>query len=515
MTHPQLVWFKRDLRIHDHAPLYEAAQAGPVVALYVYEPEVFAAPEAAPGHVCFLNQCLKELRASLRGLGADLIVRHGEVIQVFDALHEQIGFEALWSHEETGLGITYQRDRRVAAWAKSKGVQWHERAQYGVFRPHPDRNGWARRWAQRMKKPILGPPEGLVTHVIEEPGEFLTPETLGLGASEISHAQAGGESAGRETLVSFLGSRAEPYQKAMSSPLSAWDHCSRLSPHIAYGTLSIKEISQRTRNRRERLKAERAAGKNIGPSWLKSLASFEKRLRWHCHFMQKLEDQPSIEHTNMARFYDGIRSETPNPSKLDAGSHGYTGYPMVDACMRALRQTGWINFRMRAMLMSFGSYHLWLHWRPTALHLARYFTDFEAGIHYSQAQMQSGTTGINAVRIYSPTKQAKDQDPTGEFIRTWVPELASVPTPYIAEPATMPLEIQHQQGCIIGKDYPAPIVNHQQAVKEAKSKVYKRRRTPEGREEAARVYRKHGSRRRPQNRRKARTPKQTELPLSS
>ena len=167
------------------------------------------------------------------------------------------------------------------------------------------------------------------------------------------------------------------------------------------------------------------------------------------------------------------------------------------------------------MLMSFASYHLWLHWRPTAQYLAGLFTDFEAGIHYSQSQMQSGTTGINTVRIYSPTKQAKDQDPTGEFIRTWVPELASVPTDYIAEPAAMPLEVQHQHGCIIGQHYPPPIVNHQLAVKAARSRVYARRRTPEGREEAARVYQKHGSRKRPNKRPKPKKSRQVELPLSS
>lgn len=139
-------------------------------------------------------------------------------------------------------------------------------------------------------------------------------------------------------------------------------------------------------------------------------------------------------------------------------------------------------------------YHLWLHWRPTGLFLARQFLDYEPGIHWSQMQMQSGTTGINTLRMYSPTKQAKDQDPQGLFIRRWVPELARVPLPYLAEPWRMDASVQRMAGCVIGVDYPAPIVDDKLAMQAAKDRMYGLRTTEAARDEAANVQARHGSR---------------------
>ena len=167
---------------------------------------------------------------------------------------------------------------------------------------------------------------------------------------------------------------------------------------------------------------------------------------------------------------------------------------MVDACMRSLLATGWLNFRMRAMLVSFASYHLWLHWRLPGLFLARQFLDFEPGIHWSQMQMQSGTTGINTLRMYSPAKQARDQDPEGIFIRRWCPELARVPLPYLAEPWKMDISVQRMVGCIIGVDYPAPVVDEKVALKLAKDRLYGLRQTSAARLEAGAVQARHGSR---------------------
>jgi deoxyribodipyrimidine photo-lyase len=167
---------------------------------------------------------------------------------------------------------------------------------------------------------------------------------------------------------------------------------------------------------------------------------------------------------------------------------------MVDACMRSLVATGWLNFRMRAMLVSFASYHLWLHWRQTGLFLARQFLDFEPGIHWSQMQMQSGTTGINTLRIYSPTKQARDQDPGGLFIRKWCPELANVPLALLAEPWKMTMAEQLDANCTLGADYPHPVVDEKMALKFAKDQLYGLRKTDEAKKESREIMNKHGSR---------------------
>ena len=192
------------------------------------------------------------------------------------------------------------------------------------------------------------------------------------------------------------------------------------------------------------------------------MRAFLARLHWRDHFMQKLEDEPAIEFHNFVRGFDGMRENDFNAERFAAWCEGRTGYPMVDACMRCLQQTGWINFRMRAMLMSFASYHLWLHWRETGLHLARLFVDYEPGIHWSQCQMQSGTTGMNTLRIYSPAKQVLDQDPSGIFIRRWIPELRDMPGAVIANPWMRP-ELMN--------GYPVPVVDHGEAVKQARTRI--------------------------------------------
>jgi deoxyribodipyrimidine photo-lyase len=234
--------------------------------------------------------------------------------------------------------------------------------------------------------------------------------------------------------------------------------------------------------------------------------------------MQKLEDEPELEYRNLHRAYDGLREDAFNSQRFDAWCQGMTGYPMVDACMRALHQHSWINFRMRAMLMSFASNHLWLHWRPTSVFLAKHFLDFEPGIHFAQCQMQSGTTGINTVRIYSPAKQVTDHDPSGVFIRRYVPELARVPQEYLAEPHRMPLDLQSKIGCLIGRDYPAPIVDHRTAYRHAQQKIHAIRQSESAIAESQRVFIKHGSRKKRDplpTRSKSRkpTPEVKQLPL--
>ena len=496
MSFPQLVWYKRDLRVADHRPLAEAAKKGPVCALYVYEDEILRLPETSSFHFAFINECLGELRTSLQRMGTNLLLRRGEITAVLERLHQSVGFESIWCHEETGGDVTYRRDIRVQNWCRGAGIALYEFPQFGVVRPLKTRDGWSAQWHRRMNESPVRPPKRVTGINVPDFGDLIGLAELGLAPLCDPGLQQGGEVNAQKNLVSFLKTRGRTYQKDMSSPQSAWEHCSRLSPYLAYGAISMRTVYQTTKSRRLELKQDRASGKRVEPGWMGSLASFEKRLRWHCHFMQKLEDEPDLEFNNMSRLYDGLRPEQGNKSYLEAWAHGQTGYPFIDACMRSLRARGWINFRMRAMLVSFASYHLWLHWRPTAIQLARHFVDFEPGIHFPQVQMQSGTTGINAVRIYSPIKQAQDQDPDGHFIRQWVPELAGVPCQNLVEPHRMSLEKQHQSGVVIGKHYPAPLVEHLPAVRAAKQKIFSLRKSPAARAEAKRVYQRHGSRKR-------------------
>jgi deoxyribodipyrimidine photo-lyase len=480
--------------------LVEAALRGPVVLLYVYEPGIYRAPEHDTSHLVFVNECLRELDLKVKGLGhPGITYRVGNVPEVLEEIHRAVGMEALYSHEETGNGFTYERDLAVGRWAKSRGIPWHEFVQTGVVRRLKTRDGWARRWDKLMATPLV-PAPSVLRGVASLGNEALREaDDLGLSSVRKPEAQRGGEDEASAVLESFLFHRGTHYRSAMSSPVEGWEGCSRLSPHLAYGSISMKAVYQATRQRVAALREEKKSRPRAPEltAWLQSLSSFNGRLHWHCHFMQKLEDEPRIEFENMSRACDGLRENDFRADHFEAWKAGQTGYPMVDACMRALHQGGWINFRMRAMLMSFASYHLWLHWRPTSVYLASQFLDFEPGIHFSQAQMQSGTTGINAVRIYSPSKQAVDQDPEGVFIRRYVPELEHIPKVYLAEPWKMPRLEQLARGIVLGKSYPAPIVDHAAAVAEAKRRIFQRRRSPESRQESEQVYAKHGSRRGP------------------
>jgi len=343
-----------------------------------------------------------------------------------------------------------------------------------------------------MVAPIFPKPIGFVVPDHFDWGRIPRPNELGLGPNRRTKPQIGGESYAHQELDSFLKVRGVDYRKGMSSPVTAPESCSRLSPYLAWGCISVKSVYQRVVARQHQL--SEAPPRSFDTRWTNSLRSFASRLAWHCHFMQKLEDEPELEFRNLSRVYDGLRENDFDERRFEAWKTGQTGYPMIDACMRALAETGWINFRMRAMLMSFASNHLWLHWRPTAVHLATQFLDFEPGIHFSQCQMQSGTTGINTVRIYSPAKQVIDHDPTGLFIRKYVPELANVPAEYLAEPHRMPLGVQSAVGCRIGCDYPQPIVDHRAAYKSAQQKIFAIRQTASAIDEATRVFIKHGSR---------------------
>ena len=222
--------------------------------------------------------------------------------------------------------------------------------------------------------------------------------------------------------------------------------------------------------------------------WGGALKSFQARLAWRDHFMQKLEDEPALEFRCLHSAYQGLRSD--DRALREAWQKGETGLPFVDACMRFLDHTGWLNFRMRSMVMAVASYHLWLDWRATGLHLARQFTDYEPGIHWSQTQMQSGTTGMNTVRIYNPIKQGRDQDPDGVFTRRWVPELKDVPLKYLQEPW------RWEQAASLR--YPPPIVDVTEAARAARQAIWAVRKGGAFREEAARVVEKHASRKDPQ-----------------
>jgi deoxyribodipyrimidine photo-lyase len=428
-----------------------------------------------------------------------MLVVQGEMLEVLQRLlaGSGEGFD-LRSHEETGNWASFERDKAVSRWCREHGVSWLELPQNNVVRRLKDRDQWARHWDERMMQSILPTPadairakplskrlaqgieqqfpNGLFDQTKSE--QLLVPWLEKAGTDDCPGRQVAGRAQAQERLRSFLDGRGLRYRGHMSSPGTSETSCSRLSADLAWGVLSIREVVQAVWAARARWQSELTGTGLPHPdakAMLMSLKSFESRLHWRCHFIQKLETEPEMEFRCLHPATRGLRNEgdlQPEESRrLTAWMEGRTGYAFVDACMRYLQHNGWINFRMRAMLISFASQHLWLHWRKTGEHLARLYTDYEPGIHWPQIQMQSGTTGINTIRIYNPVKQALDQDPTGVFVARWAPEYSEL----MGQP-------------------PAPVVDHLEAAKSARERLWALRKDGQAKVQARQIFEKHGSR---------------------
>ncbi len=479
----QVVWLKRDLRLQDHAALCAAARQGPLLVLYVIEPEYWQLADTSRRQWEFIYESLQDVHQELVRLGGRLCTVAGNVTEVLNVLKEEAGGFVLYSHEETGNDWTYQRDLQVADWCRKHHVSWHEYPQFGVRRPNPGRDDWSRFWAHWASQPVQTPPESLrfasVSARFHQP--LVSPDCI--NSQPCPGRQRGGRRQAMAVLKGFLTERGRGYRGGISSPNSAFRACSRLSPYLAYGCLSLREVCQALLE---------AKGHHTDNRWQESLNAFESRLWWHCHFMQKLEDQPDMESRNLHPATAELGREM-TPEYFEAWQSGNTGWPLVDAAMRCLVAQGWINFRMRAMLVSVACYPLWLPWQPVAAHLASLFTDYEPGIHYPQVQMQAGTTGINIPRMYNPTLQAYKLDLHGQFIRQWLPELRRVPDSWIHEPWKMTRSQQERYGVIIGEQYPAPQVIFEDAAREAKQKLTDIR-DSRFHDVASSIHKKHGSR---------------------
>lgn len=438
-----LVWLKRDLRFHDHAPFATAAkdceQGGKALAFYVIETDYWATDKASSMQLDFIIESLAELKRSLHAVGCSLLIFQApSAEEIIELLLKTYRVEKIFCHQETGNLWTFERDKKVHLLARQQKIPLVEFLQNGVARGQLGRSSEGRfhgpRWWQWAESPLAESPR-----FWRDPA-YLPPELPTTSSSSISTAfisstgiylrQLGGESLGRALLSSFLSERslaAGGYRKEMSSPLHAAEICSRISAHLTWGTLSTKTAVQVT------LGAIRTSDTSARKN---QLQSFVTRLRWRDHFLQKFERLYWMEAKCINPAAETLHGW--NEEFYTRWAHGMTGYPFIDACMRSLNSGKWINFRARAMLVSFASYALNLDWRGFGPHLARTFLDYEPGIHYSQLQMQSGTTIGSPPRIYSPIKQSLEKDPTGAFIRRWLPELSDLGAEVIHQPASSP-----------------------------------------------------------------------------
>ena len=467
-----IFWFKRDLRLLDNGPLNNAvSQKEKLLLIYCFEPSLKKNRHYSTKHWNFIKESINDLNIFLKNIDTHIHTYNKEIIDVLKEIQEKFLVKKIFSHNETGLNVTFKRDILLKQFCQTNSIKWEEEINNGVFRGLKNRKNWIKKWRDHMKSPVVlfkGEKNDFIN--IKKKQNFKVKDSKIL--------QKGGVSSGIKYLDSFLDSRHTKYQNNISKPEASRTSCSRLSPYMSWGNISTRYAWQRAKEQIQNGKSKF------------QLNGFTSRLRWQAHFIQKFEMECQMEFRSVNKGYQNLVKPI-NKKFISAWEKGKTGYPLVDASMRCVVETGYLNFRMRALLVSFLTHHLWQPWQSGVIHLARNFLDFEPGIHYSQFQMQAGETGINMIRIYNPTKNAKEHDKEGIFIKKWIPELKKIPTPLLFEPWKMSLIDQETYECKIGKDYPNPIVEISETYKYAASKLWSIKSDPKVKEESSRILQKH------------------------
>jgi deoxyribodipyrimidine photo-lyase len=445
VTETAIAWFRRDLRVHDHPALCAAVQAGRVLPVFIVDDRLLNAPPRA----WFLRRSLEALREALRERGGDLVVRHGDPESELVALAGQTGATAV-HYTGDATPFATQRDHGVDVALEREGVR--AVAHPGMFviddvidprtgagRPYSVFSPFHRAWRELPRREVLAPPAQVTLPDGIDAG--VIPDVLPLDPGLTEPLQPG-EAAARARMAEFLDADLAAYGERR-------DHLSggtsQLSPHLHFGTLSARELEAAARARRGKGRDE-----------------FVRQLAWRDFYAHVLLHHPGNAKHAFRPEMDALQWEDDDEA-FAAWADGRTGFPVVDAGMRELRARGWMHNRARLITASFLVKDLHIDWRRGEAHFLRWLLCGDAASNNGNWQWVS-SVGVDPApyfrRLYNPVAQQRRHDPDGEYVRRWVPELRRVPLERLAEPWKMPPAEQEAYGCVIGRDYPEPIVDH-------------------------------------------------------
>jgi deoxyribodipyrimidine photo-lyase len=459
-----LFWFRRDFRLADNAGLYHALRsAGTVHCVFVFDRDILdALPAKADRRVEFIHGCVLELQQLLRAAGGDLIVQHGRATEVIPKLAQALKVNALFANEDYEPAAR-ERDRAVEVALGKAGIAFHAfkdqvlfardevltqaGTPFTVFTPY--KNACLKKLDDFYLRPY--PTEKYLSNLARPQKQSAVPTLTALGFASTNLKSLGikrGVSGALETLDDFL-ERIDRYRDTRDFP--SVRGVSYLSVHNRFGTVSIRRLARLAVDRR-------SAGAD---TWLSELI-------WRDFYFQILYHFPHAADSAFKRKYDKLLFKN-NELLFSAWCEARTGYPIIDAAMRQINQTGFMHNRLRMIVASFLTKDLLIDWRWGEKYFADNLNDFDQSANNGGWQW-AASTGCDAqpyFRIFNPVSQSQCFDAQGKFIRRYVPELEKVPDKYIHAPWTLPPLEQKLAGCVIGKDYPAPIVDHNMARHEA------------------------------------------------
>jgi deoxyribodipyrimidine photo-lyase len=455
-----LLWLRRDLRVHDNPALRAALdRSDGLVPVFCFDDRLLHGRHASGPRTQFMLEALSDLDRSLRERGSRLVVRRGRPERELPLLARELGAEAAFMSSDVSP-FARRRDRAASAALAEAGCEL--RAEGGLFavdrlesistgagNPYTVFTPFHRSWLERPRRAVLPAPRALPPLPAGLDAGVL-PTLADLGLHEVVPEPArGGERAGRKAMRAFLSDPVAGYGEGRDLP--GRERSSRLSPYLHFGCISPRELEHR-----------------LPPG--EGGREFRRQLGWRDFFAHVMFHFPRNARSEHQERYRATIRWSHAHRRFEAWQEGRTGYPLVDAGMRQLRCEGWMHNRARLVVGSFLTKDLGIDWRWGERWFMRLLLDGDEASNNGNWQWIA-SVGVDPQppfrRILSPSRQQQRFDADGRYVRRYVEELGEVPDRYLHEPSRMPDDVQRQAGCVIGRDYPRPIVDHAAARREA------------------------------------------------